>query len=312
MSTRTRSGLQAMAMVLAGIYFWPATSDGRPEAQTHTLECGPTRTISHALKILKPGDTLLVSGTCNENVVIGQEIARVTLDGQGTATLNGDPSGFTITVTGAGVTVRGFTIRGGQQGIAVLDGGSAVIDGNVIEDAVMNGITVFRNSTARIVNNVIQNNASSGIQLQHGSSAQIGFSGPPTNRISGPNTIQNNGAPGIQVLRGSSAQIFSNTIRGNRSHGILVDRNAQAEIGACVITGNTGDGIRGVRGAGIDTGTDATGATPRFDDDTNTGSNGGFGVSCTIDGFVDGRLGTLTGASGGKQFSEGCVDSLLN
>jgi hypothetical protein len=73
-----------------------------------------------------------------------------------------------------------------------------------------------------------------------------------------------------------------------------------------------GDGVRGIRGAGIDVGTDATGATPRFDDDTNTGSNGGFGVSCTIGGFVDGRLGTLTGSLGGKQFSESCVDSVLN
>jgi parallel beta-helix repeat protein len=312
MSTRTRSGLQVMALVLAGVYFWPATSDGRAEAQTHTLECGPTRTIGHALKTLKPGDTLRVSGTCDENVVIGQEVERVTLDGQGMATLNGDPAGFTITVNGAGITIRGFTIRGGQQGIAVIDGGSAVIDGNTIEDASMNGITVFRNSTARITNNLIQNNASSGIQLQHGSSAQIGFSGPPTNRVSGPNTIQNNGAPGIQVLRGSSAQIFSNTIRGNRSHGVLVDRNGQAEIAACVISGNTGDGIRGIRGAGIDLGTDATGATPRFDDDVNSGANGGFAVSCTIGGFVDGRLGTLTGSLGGKQFSESCVDSVVN
>lgn len=312
MSTRTRTGLQAMAVVLAGVYFWPATSDGLADGQTHTLECGPTRTIGHALKTLKPGDTLLVSGTCNENVVVGQEVARVTLDGQGSATLNGDPAGFTITVNGAGITIRGFTIRGGQQGIAVLDGGSAVIDGNTIEDAVMNGITVFRNSTARIVNNLIRNNASSGIQLQHSSSAQIGFSGPPTNRVSAPNTIQDNGGPGIQVLRGASAQIFSNIIRANRSHGVLVDRNGQADIAACVITGNTGDGIRGVRGAGIDIGTDATGATPRFDDDTNTGSNGGFGVSCTIGGFVDGRLGTLAGSLGGKQFSESCVDSVLN
>ena len=38
------------------------------------------------------------------------------------------------------------------------------------------------------------------------------------------------------------------------------------------------------------------------------GTNLGFGVSCSIDGFVDGRLGAL---GGGKSFTEGCVDSVL-
>lgn len=312
MSTRTRRGIQAVTLVLAAVWLSPAASVGEGHSQTYTLECGPTRTIGHALKKLKPGDTLQVSGTCNENVTIEQEVQRITLDGQGTASINGHPSGFTVTVTGAGITIRGFTITGGLQGIAVLDGGSAIIDGNTIQGASMNGITVFRNSTATITSNLIQDNASSGIQVQHSSSARIGFSGPPTTRVSFPNTIQNNGAPGIQVLRGSSAQIYTNIIRGNRSHGVLVDRSAQAEIGACTISGNSGDGIRGIRGAGIDIGTDATGATPRFDDDTNTGANGRFGVSCSIGGFVDGRLGMLTGTLGGKQFLESCVDSVLN
>jgi len=60
----------------------------------------------------------------------------------------------------------------------------------------------------------------------------------------------------------------------------------------------------------VDIGTDATGATPQFEDDTNTGSNGGFGVRCMVDGFVDGRLGTLTGTLGGKSFTEACTDSV--
>jgi parallel beta-helix repeat protein len=135
--------------------------------------------------------------------------------------------------------------------------------------------------------------------------------GPPNDRISAPNTIQSNGTQGIQVYRGSSAQIFSNTIQNNGSHGVIADRNAQAEIAACNITGNAGDGIRGMRNAGVDLGTDATGATPQFDDDTNTGTNGGFGLRCMIAGFVDGRIGTLIGTLGGKSFTEACTDSVL-
>ena len=302
--------INAITLVLAAVFVSLSPSLGRAQSDKHTLTCGPEKTIGQAIKTLKPGDTLLVSGTCNESVDIGEEVHGITLDGQGTAAINGDLSVNTITVTGRGITIRGFAITGGFQGIAVLDGGSALIDGNTIQYAAFNGITVFRNSTAQIINNTIQNNPSSGIQLQSSSSARVGFTGPPSARVSAPNTIQNNGAPGIQVLRGSSAQIFSNTIQNNASHGISVDRNAQAEISANNITGNVGDGIRGMRNAGVDLGTDATGATPQFEDDTNTGTNGGYGVRCTIDGFVDGRLGTLTGTLGGKFFGEACTDSV--
>jgi len=305
-----RRVLNAITLVLATVFVSLSPSVGRAQSDKHTLTCGPEKTIGQAIKTLKPGDTLVVSGTCNENVDIGEAVDEITLDGQGTATINGDLSVNTITVTGRGITIRGFTITGGFQGIAVLDGGSAVIDGNTIQYAAFNGITVFRNSTAQIINNTIQNNPSSGIQVQSSSSARIGFTGPPSARVSAPNTIQNNGAPGIQVLRGSSAQIFTNTIQNNASHGISVDRNAQAEISANNITGNVGDGIRGMRNAGVDLGTDTTGATPQFEDDTNTGTNGGYGVRCTIDGFVDGRLGTLTGTLGGKFFGEACTDSV--
>jgi nitrous oxidase accessory protein NosD len=278
----------------------------------HSLTCGSERTIGDAVKTLKPGDTLLVSGTCNENLVIGPEVHRITLDGQGDATLNGDSKASAVTVTGTGITIRRFVINGGApQAINIQDGGSAVIDGNTIQFADRNGIGVFRNSSADIVNNTIQFNPLAGITIQSNSSARIGWLGPPTNRVSMPNTIQHNGSHGIQVYRGSSAQIFSNTIRDNGSHGVIVDRNAQAEIAACTIAANAGDGIRGMRSAGIDIGTDATGATPQFDDDTNAGSNGGFGVRCMLAGFIDGRLGLLTGTLGGKNSAEGCVDSVV-
>jgi parallel beta-helix repeat protein len=320
--------MKGTTLVLAAAFLWLSPVVGRaghddrgnrerPDREdrassTHAMTCGSEKTIGQAIKRLKAGDTLLVSGTCNENLDIVEEVHRITLDGQGTATINGDSSGSAVSVRGTGITIRGFVISGGApQGIAVTDGGSAVIDGNTIQYADRNGISVFRNSSADIINNTIQNNPLAGIAIQSNSSARIGWVGPPNNRVSAPNTIQNNGAQGIQVYRGSSAQIFTNTIQNNGSHGVIVDRNAQAEIAACTITGNAGDGIRGMRNAGVDIGTDATRATPQFDDDINTGINGGYGVRCTIDGFVDGSLGALTGTLGGKSFGEGCTDSVV-
>ena len=285
---------------------------GYAQPSVHRLTCGPDHTIGQALRTLKPGDTLLVDGVCNENVTIGPEFHRITLDGQGGAAINGGSSANSVTITGTGITIRGFVITGGApQGIAVTDGASAVIDGNIVQHADRNGITVFRNSSADIINNTIQNSGLAGIAVQSSSSARIGWTGPPNNRISGPNTIQNNGGQGIQIYRGSTSQIFTNTIQNNGSHGIFLDRNAQAEIAACTITGNAGDGIRASRNSGLDLGTDANGATPNFDDDVDTGSNAGYGVRCTLGGFVDGRLGPLTGIAGGKMFSEACIDSVV-
>jgi len=304
--------MKGFTLAVGVAILWPGASMGEADSGTHTLTCGPERTIGQAIKTLKAGDTLLVNGTCNENLVIGEEFHGITLDGQGRAAINGDSNANAISVTGNGITIRGFVITGGApQAIAITDGGTAVIDGNTIQFAARNGITVFRGSSANIVNNTIQNNGLAGIAIQSTSTARIGWSGPPNNRVSAPNTIQNNGAEGVQVYRGSSAQIFSNAIQNNASHGVFVDRNSQAEIAACTITGNAGDGIRGMRGAGVDTGTDATGATPQFDDNTNTGTNAGYGVRCAIGGFVDGRLGTLTGVLGGVSFTESCVNSLM-
>ena len=288
----------------------PTSTIGQGQSGTHTLTCGPDKTIAQALKILHPGDTLLVDGTCNENLTIGQEVERITLDGQGTAAIQADSSASAVTILGRGITLRGFHISGGApQGVAVNDGASAVIDGNTIELADRNGVAVFRNSSADILNNVIQNNPLAGIAVQYNSSARIGWFGPPTNRISAPNTIQNNGSQGIQVYRGSVAQIFTNLIQHNTSHGVFIDRNAEAEVGANAFSGNGGDAIRAMRGSVLDLGTDVNHSTPAFDDDTNTGTSAGYAVACMIGGVVDGRFGGLAGTLGLKLFTEGCLDS---
>ena len=310
MATQMRRGLKAIPFVLAGLWFFSPSTNGQGQSGRHTLTCSPEKTIGNALKTLQPGDTLLVSGTCNENLVIGPEVQRITLDGQGTAVIHGDSMASAVTISGRGITLRGFHVTGGApHGVGVLDGGAAVIESNTIEFADRNGIAIFRNSYADILNNTVQNNPVAGIAIQYDSSARVGWFGPPNARISAPNTIQNNGGAGLQITRSSSAQIFTNVIQNNGSHAVMVDRNAQAEVGANLITGNGGDAIRVMRNSGVDIGTDVNGSTATFDDDTNTGSNAGFAVNCSIGGFVDGRFGSLAGLLGLKRFAEACVDS---
>jgi nitrous oxidase accessory protein NosD len=104
-------------------------------AATITVDCNTGAAIGPAIGKLKPGDVLLVQGTCRENVLIHSEINGVTVDGQGKATIIAiDARQPAIHVLGREITIKGFTVTGGFFGIAVNRGGTALID-NTIEGA---------------------------------------------------------------------------------------------------------------------------------------------------------------------------------
>ena len=77
------------------------------------VKCDKGQTLTEALRKAKPGDTLQVTGTCQERVTITTD--RLTLDGGGSAVLDGGGGGPTefegvVTIDGAqGVTLTGFT-----------------------------------------------------------------------------------------------------------------------------------------------------------------------------------------------------------
>ena len=279
------------------------------ESASDQLACGSQRTISEALRQLNPGDALLVSGACNENVVIPEDVVNVILDGQGTATINardaGDPA---INVRGSGITIRNFvSIGGGETGILVTRGGAASIDSNFIQNAGNNGVVVNLNSSARIINNTIQGNPQTGIVITDSSSARIGFLATG-DTVARPNLIQNNGENGITVARGSSARIVGNTIKGNGDNGVLVARVAHADVSSNTIDINGGDGVFVFRNSGVNLGEDT--GSGIFDAPNTTNSNNvGFGIRCAINSYGDGRIGTLNGASGAVSFAPNCVNA---
>src|SRR5215510_8740263 len=91
------------------------------------VACDKGQTLTEALKQAKPGDTLQVTGTCQERVTITTD--RLTLDGGGSAVLDGgggSPTEFegVVTIDGAhGVTLTGFTIQNGPgEGILGIHG----------------------------------------------------------------------------------------------------------------------------------------------------------------------------------------------
>jgi hypothetical protein len=190
------------------------------------------RTLQRAIDKLDPGDTLIVSGTCNENVVIGEGHRNITIDGRGTATIDGsgDPNAPTVLIRGRSVAIKGFTIVGGRHGVQVTGGGTGRVDSNRISNATAHGVGVFNNGFAQIVDNTIEQNGANGICICEHAIADIGFRSDFATQAS-PNVVRNNATNGILVADASYAEIESNSVYGNASSGITVDNSSSAKIG---------------------------------------------------------------------------------
>ena len=292
------------AGLIAGLYFAALPA----QAANIAVDCDAGNTIMAALGNVKPGDTVLVSGTCKEHVSIAPEITRITLDGQKKTTIQypgGAASPHAVYIRAKEITIKGFTVTGGQDGIHLSGPASALIDGNLVTKNSGRGIHIDKGSVARILNTTVEQSGSIGIDITGASYAYIGVFIPRVPTL-GPNTVRNNGGPGINIERTAGAWIVGNTISNNKESGIAVHRNAQADVIANVINGNGGDAITVSYNGGVNFDSE-----PRRDgpNQTTAGqSNGGAAVRCTIGGYVDGPIGTLAGTKGAKAFDNTCVD----
>ena len=276
-------------------------------AATLNIDCDAGNTIASVYATVKPGDTVLISGMCKEQVSIPPEVTRVTFDGQKKATIQhpGGPaaSPHALYNRGKEIIIKGFTVTGGQDGIHLSGPASAVIDGNVVTKNSGRGIHIDKGSVARILNTTVEQSGSIGIDITGASYAYIGVFIPRVQAL-GPNIIRNNGGPGINIERTSGAWIVGNTISGNKESGIAVHRNAQADVIGNTINANGGDGITVSYNSGVNLDSE-----PRRDGPNKTTQpNAGAAIKCSVGGFVDGPLGTLAGAKSSKEFDQTCVD----
>ena len=220
------------SVFLVGLCLWLPPLAAVAETKKHKCGDKPGHTLQRSIDKLDPGDTLIVSGTCNENVVIGEGRRNLIIVGQGTATINGsgNPNAPAVQVRGRRITIKGFTIIGGRHGVQLNAGGTGTVDSNKISNAAAHGVGVHNNSSAQIVDNTIEQNGSNGICVCEHSTADIGFRGDFATQGS-PNVIRNNGNNGVLVADASYAEIESNSVYGNVSAGIAVDGGSSAKIG---------------------------------------------------------------------------------
>ena len=277
-------------------------------AATINVDCDAGGTIASVYSTAKPGDTVLLSGTCKEQVNIPPELTRVTFDGQKKATVvhpggqQASPHAFYN--RGKEIIIKNLTVTGGQDGIHLSGPASAVIDGCLVTKNSGRGIHIDKGSVVRILNTTVEMSGGIGIDVTGASYAYIGLFIPRVPALS-PNIIRNNGGPGINIERTAGAWIVGNTISGNKESGIAVHRNAQADVIGNKIDGNGGDAITVMFNSGVNFDSE-----PRKDGPNQGQGNAGYAVKCAAGGYVDGPLGTLAGAKGAKDIDKTCADRI--
>jgi len=210
-------------------------------AASLTVKCGGRgeegfRSISAALAHLSPfgSNTVTVYGACNENVVI-QGIDRLTLIAAPGASISDASAGNANVIDisdSQRVTIQGFTINGGADGVDCHNHSFCHFSGNTIQGSAGDGVSV-RDSQADFSGDVLQNHAGAGLSVAIKGLVSIAFA-----------TLQGNAFGGADVADGASLEIYgNNTIKDNPGPGVFVTGGSRLRVFGGVITGNSGDGV---------------------------------------------------------------------
>src|SRR5262245_3498126 len=248
-------------MVVSTMESAAQTEDG--DLPTVRVNCNTGQTIEQALQRARPGTTIFVTGTCRERVTI--TIDRITLDGRGSAILDGRSNnpgtadgqhnpefdGVVIIDGATGVALTGLTIQNGPgNGILGRRGAAFTVRNTAIQDNTVTGIVVSDNSTLELTDSTIQRNNAAGIDVLNNSSVifkgaasitnghelgGVNVFGSSTMEIRGAQVqVNNNKAAGLVVGSGSLLAIFG----FNVSQGSTLTANGNGRAGI-VLTGGS-------------------------------------------------------------------------
>jgi len=163
--------------LVAAVPLTSRTGDADSPMRMRVVNCDRGEEIARALARAEPGDTIRVTGTCVERVSIKTD--RITLDGQGAATLDGGGGPAAefdgvVTIDGAsGVTIQGFTVQNGPgEGILGTHGAAFSVRNTTVQDNGSTGVVVAEGSTAELTDcSILRNDA--GIDVFTQSSAVL-------------------------------------------------------------------------------------------------------------------------------------------
>jgi hypothetical protein len=236
-----------------------------------SVNCDKKETIHKALKLvaaLNPGgpNTITVSGSCKENVVIDgfDRLTLTTKNGASITDHSGGASPVVFVHDSQSFHLQGFTINGGADGLDCVGASVCYLWSNTIQSSVgQQGVGVGGGSRGILVGNAIQNNTQRGLTVNGG--GQV---------FSNSDTFSGNAGAAIVANSGTYFTADISSVTNNGSDGsaaIIVTDHSGARLISCNISGNKGDGVDVQRGSEV-----------RFDAYDGPGAisaNSGVGVS---------------------------------
>lgn len=201
-----------------------------------------TDSIMDAIARASPGDTVRIpSGVYYGTITIDKPIVLI---GDGFPVIDGQRQGDVVVIAAAGVTVRGFVIRGSGREVTAESAGirvfgeRATIDSNRIMD-VLYGVVLFESGGHRITDNTIESIIEFAPERRghalyfHYSNGNVIERNTLTNTKDGiylqfaeHNTIQNNMVThvryGMHLMFANNNEIANNVFRENVSGGVLM------------------------------------------------------------------------------------------
>ena len=255
---------------------------GNGDGVTHTVDCNAGETIQSKVDAAQPGDTIMITGTCNEAVVVNKD--GITLDGGGTAVIDGSGmDAAVIRIWGhQNVTVKGLTVQNGIYGIELAQSAAAWLEDVTARGSRSQsrhdgyGIAVYGSSTIDLTGTIVANdNASSGILVTSSSSAvvfggvvidgqrlpraslQVSGNGQGVSIYSGSSfwvggsqtaiTVTNNAFSGLSIAGASSASLYGDTaiFSNNEGPGVYVSGSSSFTSGSrsAEFNSNGGSGV---------------------------------------------------------------------
>ena len=236
----------------------------------HAVDCGAGDTIADAMAQAQPGDTIMLTGTCSENVVVTTD--DLTLDGGGSAVIDGAGiDRWGIDVTGRQrVTLKGLTVANAHAiGITITEASGVWMEDvtvrntrrNAAADVDGTGIFVGNGSSLMLAGAIAANdNTGHGILVWEGGDAALLGNHTPRGRLLPPASLEanRNGENGIFIAASSSllaiSSVAANTTlhaKNNTYGGIgVLQSSSLIVIGADIEATNNGGSGLDVTGAG--------------------------------------------------------------
>jgi hypothetical protein len=187
----------------------------------------------------------LVRPACNESVVIDGFDNLSLLAKEGASINDPTPSipddNDVLDISNSHrITVTGFTINGGIDGIACFQYSVCFLNNNTVQNASDAGVVIGRGTLSDLTGTVIKGNVGHGLSVTNGANAVM---------ISG--TIEDNGGAGAFANNGSMLRFLPNDsnvpvlVLNNGIGGVLGTENATIILGfnGAAISGNNGSGV---------------------------------------------------------------------